>query len=46
VAGLAAGGSVAAFYGASELLTHRFTNAQTLAPLLGGLGLIVLLIDW
>jgi MFS family permease len=38
--GLAAAGCVAAFYGASELLTHSFVNAVTLVPLLGGLGLI------
>lgn len=42
--GLAAAGSVAAFYGAAELLTHKFVSAQTLGPLLGGLALIVLLI--
>jgi MFS family permease len=42
--GLAASGCVAAFYGASELLTHRFVSAVTLAPLLGGLALIVVLI--
>jgi hypothetical protein len=42
--GLAAAGSVAAFFGASELLTHRFLEAQTVLPLLGGLALIVILI--
>jgi MFS family permease len=42
--GLAAAGSVAAFYGASELLTHKFLEPQTLAPLIGGLALIVVLI--
>jgi MFS family permease len=42
--GLAAAGSVAAFYGASELLTHKFLDARTVAPLLGGLALIVVLI--
>jgi MFS family permease len=42
--GLAAVGSVAAFYGASELLTHRFLDPRTVAPLLGGLALIVALI--
>jgi MFS family permease len=42
--GLAAAGSVAAFYGASELLTHKFLDAQTFGPLLGGLALIVLLV--
>jgi MFS family permease len=41
--GLAAAGCVAAFYGASELLTHSFVNAVTLVPLLAGLGLIVVL---
>jgi MFS family permease len=41
--GLAAAGCVAAFYGASELLTHSFLDAVTLVPLLGGLGLIVVL---
>jgi MFS family permease len=42
--GLAAAGCAAAFYGASELLTHRFLDAQALAPLAGGLALIVVLI--
>jgi MFS family permease len=42
--GLAAAGCVAAFYGASELLTHPFLDAQTVVPLLGGLALIVILI--
>jgi MFS family permease len=42
--GLAAAGSVAAFFGASELLTHKFVGPQTILPLLGGLALIVLLI--
>jgi MFS family permease len=42
--GLAAVGCVAAFYGASELLTHRFLEPQTLAPLAGGLALIVALV--
>jgi MFS family permease len=41
---LAAGGSVAAFFGASELLTHKFLETQTILPLLGGLALIVVLI--
>ena len=41
---LAAVGCVAAFFGASELTTHRFVEARTLAPLLGGLALIVVLI--
>jgi MFS family permease len=42
--GLAAAGCVAAFYGASELLTHRFLDPQTFVPLIGGLALIVTLI--
>jgi MFS family permease len=42
--GLAAAGSVAAFYGASQLLTHPFLSASTFVPLIGGLGLIVLLV--
>ena len=42
--GLAAAGCVAAFYGASELLTHRFLGPQTIVPLAGGLALIVALI--
>jgi MFS family permease len=42
--GLAAAGCVAAFYGASELLTHSFLDPQTIVPLLTGLGLIVTLI--
>ena len=41
---LAAVGCVAAFFGASELLTHRFLDPVTLVPLLGGLALIVVLI--
>jgi MFS family permease len=42
--GLAIAGPVAAFYGASELLTHPFLDAVTLGPLLGGLALIIVLI--
>ncbi|HTU78271.1 MAG TPA: MFS transporter [Solirubrobacteraceae bacterium] len=41
---LAAVGPVAAFYGASQLLTHKFVEGRTLAPLLGGLAVIVTLI--
>jgi MFS family permease len=41
---LAAGGSVVAFYGASELVTHRFVETRTLGALAIGLGLIVVLI--
>jgi MFS family permease len=42
--GLAAAGCAAAFYGASELLTHPFLSAQTFAPLVAGLALIVALV--
>jgi MFS family permease len=42
--GLAASGALAAFFGASQLLTHRFLDAVAFAPLLGGLGLIVTLV--
>jgi MFS family permease len=42
--GLAAAGCVAAFFGASELLTHRFLGAETFAPLVVGLVLIVALV--
>jgi MFS family permease len=42
--GLAAAGCVAAFYGASELLTHSFLDPQTIVPLAAGLALIVTLI--
>ena len=41
--GLAASGSVAAFWGASELLTHRFLDPVALVPMLAGLALIVVL---
>lgn len=41
---LAAVGCVSAFFGASELLTHRFLAPETIAPLLGGLAVIVVLI--
>jgi hypothetical protein len=41
---LAGVGCVAAFFGASELLTNPFVSAVTLAPLLGGLATIVVLI--
>jgi MFS family permease len=43
---LAATGCVAAFFGASELLTHPFLSAVTIAPLLGGLATIVVLITY
>ena len=42
--GLAASGCAAAFFGASELLTHRFLDALTFVPLIGGLALIVVLL--
>jgi hypothetical protein len=42
--GLAAAGAAAAFFGASELLTHKFLDARTIVPLIGGLALIVTLI--
>jgi MFS family permease len=42
--GLAASGSVAAFFGASQLLTHRFLDPVCFVPLIGGVILIVLLI--
>ena len=41
---LAAVGCVAAFFGASQLLTHPFVGPTTLLPLVGGLALIVILI--
>jgi hypothetical protein len=40
---LATAGCAAAFFGASELLTHRFLDPVVSGPLLGGLLLIVLL---
>jgi nucleotide-binding universal stress UspA family protein/MFS family permease len=41
--GLAAAGSVGAFWGAAELTTHGFTSPVVLGPLLGGLALIIVL---
>jgi MFS family permease len=41
---LAAGGCLAAFFGASELTTHRFLDPLTLGPLVVGVALIVLLL--
>jgi MFS family permease len=41
---LATVGCVAAFYGASELLTHRFLDVLTVVPLLAGLATILALI--
>jgi nucleotide-binding universal stress UspA family protein/MFS family permease len=40
---LAAVGSVAAFWGASELLTHHFLDPVAIVPLLAGLCLIIIL---
>jgi MFS family permease len=42
--GLAAVGPVAAFYGASQLLTHRFLGVSTVWPLAAGLAAIAVLI--
>ena len=42
--GLAAAGCLAAFFGASELTSHSFLSVETIAPLVGGLLLIVILI--
>ena len=42
--GLAGGGCLAAFFGSSELLTHRFVGPLTLAPLAVGLALIATLL--
>lgn len=44
--GLAAAGSIAAFFGASELLTHKFLEVQTAGLLAVGLGLILALIAY
>jgi nucleotide-binding universal stress UspA family protein len=41
--GLAAVGSVTAFWGASELLTHHFLDPVAIVPLLAGLCLIIIL---
>jgi MFS family permease len=41
---LAGLGCVAAFFGASELLTHPFLSAETIVPLLAGLATIIVLI--
>jgi MFS family permease len=41
--GLASSGSVAAFWGASELVTHGFADPVALGPMAGGLALIVVL---
>lgn len=42
--GLAAIGSITAYWGASELHTHRFLDPVAIGPLLGGVALIVLLL--
>ena len=42
--GLATSGCVAAFFGASELLTHRFLDPVTFVPLIAGLLLILALL--
>lgn len=44
--GLAVIGCFAAFFGASQLLTHPFVDVSTLLPLLGGLAAIVVLITY
>jgi MFS family permease len=44
VFGLAAAGCFAAFFGASQLLTHRFLDAASIVPLVGGLAAIVVLL--
>ncbi|HEY2161681.1 MAG TPA: hypothetical protein VGH24_10270, partial [Solirubrobacteraceae bacterium] len=41
---LAAGGSILAFFGASQLLTHKFLDPLAVVPLVTGLALIVVLI--
>ncbi len=42
--GLAISGAVAAFWGASELTTHKFLDPVAVIPLLGGLALIIILL--
>ncbi len=42
--GLAGLGCVAAFFGASELTSHAFLSWWTIAPLVGGLAVIVILV--
>ncbi|MDG4825557.1 MFS transporter [Asanoa sp. WMMD1127] len=41
---MAAAGCIAAFYGAAQLLTHQDLNAATLAPLIAGVALILVLL--
>jgi MFS family permease len=43
---LAAIGCVAAFFGASELTSHRFFSPETILPLLGGLATIIALVAY
>jgi hypothetical protein len=43
---LAAVGCVAAFFGAAELTSHGFLDAETTLPLLGGLATIVVLVTY
>jgi MFS family permease len=42
--GLAALGCVAAFFGVSELTSHRFLSTMTIIPLLGGMATIIVLV--
>jgi nucleotide-binding universal stress UspA family protein/MFS family permease len=44
--GLAGIGCVAAFFGASELTSHHFLSWWTIAPLIGGLAVIAMLITY
>lgn len=44
--GLAGGGSAAAFFGASELLTHRMLDVIVFAPLVVGVGMIITLVAY
>jgi hypothetical protein len=44
--GLASAGCVAAFFGASQLLTHRFLGLVTIVPLVAGLAAIVVLLAY
>jgi MFS family permease len=44
--GLAGGGAAAAFFGASELLTHRMLDLIVIVPLVGGTAMIVALVAY
>jgi MFS family permease len=44
VIALAAVGCAAAFFGASELTSHRFLSTETIVPLLGGVAAIIVLV--